>query len=111
MSNRRMRPGDEVVIIAGNDKGRSGKIISFKGDRVVVEGINVRKKHMRKTQQNQKGQIIDIECPVHISNVSPSVNGKAIKVRARFNDKNEKEFYYLEEGKEVLFRSAKNQKR
>lgn len=106
----RMRPGDEVIVIAGNDRGRSGKIISFKGDRVIVEGINVRKKHMRKTQQNQKGQIIDIECPVHISNVCPSVNGKAIKLRARFNSKDEKEFYYLEEGKEVLYRPVRKPK-
>lgn len=110
MSNRRIRAGDEVLVIAGNDKGRIGKIISFKEERVIVEGINIRKKHMRKTQENQKGQIIDIECSIHISNVSPCVNGKAVKLRARINDKKKKELYYLEEGKKLPYRPAKKAK-
>ncbi len=97
MGKRRLRPGDEVLVITGNDRGRSGKIISFRGeDRVVVEGINVRKKHMKRTQQNQKGQIIDIECPIHISNVKLAVDGKPVRLKARFNNEGEKEFVYLD---------------
>ncbi len=42
---KRLRPGEEVVVIAGNDRGKTGKILSFKDERVVVEGVNVRKKH------------------------------------------------------------------
>lgn len=109
MGKRRLCPGDEVLVITGNDKGRTGKIMSFKGDRVVVEGINVRKKHMKKTQQNQKGQIIDIECSIHISNVKPSVEGKAVKLRARFDKEGKKELYYLDGKKETLFRTSKKQ--
>lgn len=102
-----LRKGDEVMVIAGNDKGKSGKVISISDERIVVEGVNVRKKHMKPTQQNQKGQIIDIECGVHISNVKPSVSGKAVKVRARFNKQGDKELYYLDGQKEVLYRSRK----
>jgi large subunit ribosomal protein L24 len=110
MGNKRLRPGDEVLIITGNEKGRTGKILSCVDDRVVVEGINVRKKHMKRTQQNQKGQIIDIECPIHVSNVMPSVEGKGVKLRARFNKAGEKELYYLEGDKEMLFRAARKPK-
>ncbi len=69
ITKRKVRKGDTVYVITGNDRGKSGKIIACKGERVVVEGVNIRKKHMRPTQQNQKGQIIDIERPIHISNV------------------------------------------
>jgi len=104
-----LRKGDEVTVIAGNDKGKSGKVMSLSGDRIIVEGINVRKKHMKPTQQNQKGQIIDIECGINISNVKASAGGKAVKVRARFNKQGEKELYYLDGQKEVLYRPVKKQ--
>lgn len=85
-----LRSKDEVIVITGNDKGKTGKILSFKGDRIVIEGINIRKKHMRATQENKKGQIIDIECPIHISNVKLYVDGKAVKPRSRKNKAVEK---------------------
>lgn len=110
MGSRKLRPGDEVLVITGNDRGKTGKILSFKEDRVVVEGINVRKKHMKPTQQNQKGQIIDIECPIHVSNVKPAVEGKGVKLRVRFNKEGEKELYYLNGSKEELYRPAKKSK-
>lgn len=106
-----LRKGDEVTVIAGNDRGKVGKVLSFNKDRVVVEGINIRKKHKKPTQQNQKGQIIDIECGIHISNVKPSANGRAFRLRARFNTQGEKELYYLDGKKnEVLYRPVKKTK-
>lgn len=111
MGKRKLRVGDEVVVIAGNDKGKTGKVLSFRGDtRIVVEGVNIRKKHMKPTQQNQKGQIIDIEMPLDVSNVKPFVSGEAVKLRTRVN-KGERELYYLQGTKEVLYRSVKTQKR
>ena len=110
MGNKRLRPGDIVMVTTGNDKGRTGKIIKNGPERIVIEGINVRKKHMKPTQQNQKGQIIDIECPIHISNVKPFVDGKAVKLRARFNKEGNKELFYLDDKKEVLYRSTKKPK-
>ena len=62
--------GDEVVVIAGVDKGKKGKIIKTmkKENKVVVEGVNVRKKHQKPTGQ-ETGGIIDITAPIHASNV------------------------------------------
>lgn len=110
MSSRKLRPGDSVVAIAGNDRGKTGKILTCVKDRVVVEGLNVRKKHMKPTQQNQKGQIIEIECSLHISNVKPFVDGNAVKLRTRFNKAGEKELYYLQGSNEVLYRPVKKPK-
>lgn len=107
MGIKKLRTGDEVVVITGNDRGKSGKILACNGNKIVVEGVNVRKKHMKPTQQNQKGQIIDIECPIQISNVKAFMGGKAVKLRTRTNKEGEKELYYREGKKEILYRSEK----
>ena len=98
-----LRSGDEVVVIAGNDKGKTGKILRFKKDRVVVEGVNIRKKHMKKTQENQQASIIDIECPVHISNIRPFADGKAVSLKTEIK-KGEKSLVYGE--KKKLYRKV-----
>jgi large subunit ribosomal protein L24 len=109
--SRQIRKGDEVVVIAGNDRGKVGKVVSFpKEGRVLVEGVNVRKKHMKRTQENQKGQIIDIERAINISNVMPAVDGKGVKLRVRQNKEKERELYYLAGEKEVLYRPRKKAK-
>jgi len=66
-----VKKNDEVVIIAGSDKGKRGKIISVlpKKQRVIVEGARMIKKHTRKNQQNPQGAIVEREGSVHISNV------------------------------------------
>jgi large subunit ribosomal protein L24 len=66
-----VKKGDEVMIIAGADKGKRGRIISVIGKkkRVIVEGAHMIKKHMRKSQQYPQGQIVEREGSVHISNV------------------------------------------
>lgn len=66
-----IKKGDEVVVIAGSEKGKRGKIIEVvtgKG-RVIVEGIKLIKKHTRKSQQNPQGAIVEREGTLHISNV------------------------------------------
>ena len=66
----RIRKGDEVVVIAGKDKGRRGSVLDVQGDKVVVEGINVAKKHVRPNPQRQEqGGIQDRTMPLDISNV------------------------------------------
>ena len=71
MKRFHVKRGDEVVIIAGTEKGKRGKIIQVltKKDRVVVEGAKMIKKHMRKSQQYPQGQIVEREGSIHISNV------------------------------------------
>lgn len=69
---RKIKKGDEVVVIAGKDKGRRGTVVNVLADedRLVVENINVAKKHVRANPQaGQPGGIVDKEMPIHISNV------------------------------------------
>jgi large subunit ribosomal protein L24 len=72
MSNKRhVKKGDEVVVIAGAEKGKRGKIIESlpRKERVIVEGANMIKKHVRKSQQQPQGAILEREGSIHISNV------------------------------------------
>lgn len=68
---RRIRKNDTVVITAGKDKGKTGKVIRVLPEKnaVIVEQANLVKKHQRPTQRNQTGGIVDKEAPIHISNV------------------------------------------
>ncbi len=69
---RKLKKGDEVVVIAGRDKGRRGAVLQMQDDgRVLVEGVNVRKKHQKPNPQRQiQGGIIDKEMPLDISNIA-----------------------------------------
>ena len=71
MSKFHVKKGDEVIVLAGKEKGKSGKIIHVMTDkqRVVVEGLQMIKKHTRKSQQNPNGAIVEREGSIHISNV------------------------------------------
>jgi large subunit ribosomal protein L24 len=67
----KIRRGDRVVVIAGKDRGKRGVVrrVVNKVDRVVVEGVNMVKRHQRARSQNQQSQIIEREAPIHVSNV------------------------------------------
>ena len=80
---RHVRKGDSVVITSGDHKGQIGEIVRVipDKDRVVVKGINLRTKHLKPTRINPQGGIITKEVPIHISNVSPVVDGKPSRVR------------------------------
>jgi large subunit ribosomal protein L24 len=67
--SKKIRKGDRILVIAGNEKGKTGEVIQRQDDRVVIQGLNMRKKHLRPTQQMQGGRIIEMEKPIHISNV------------------------------------------
>jgi large subunit ribosomal protein L24 len=71
MSKSHVKKGDEVIVLAGKEKGKRGKIIHVMTDkqRVIVEGLQMVKKHMRKSQQNPQGAIVEREGSIHISNV------------------------------------------
>ncbi len=66
-----VKKNDLVEVIAGNDKGKSGKILRVfpEKNRVIIEGVNIRKRHMRPTQENPQGSILEREMPIHASNV------------------------------------------
>jgi large subunit ribosomal protein L24 len=71
MKRFHVKKGDEVVVIAGAERGKRGKVISVEStkERVIIEGVRMIKKHMRKNQNNPQGAIIEREGTVHISNV------------------------------------------
>ena len=66
-----IKKNDEVMVVAGKDKGKSGKVLKVfpKVDRAIVEHINLVKKARRKTQQDQQGGFVEIEAPIHMSNI------------------------------------------
>ena len=89
---RHVKTGDTVKVISGNSKGKEGKVteVLVAKDRVVVEGVNMIKKHIKPNAQNPQGEISKVEGTIHISNVKvvdPS-NGEATRTGRKLNDKN-----------------------
>lgn len=87
----KVKVGDTVRIIAGKDKGKDGKVIrTLKNDnKVVVEGLNIVKRHSKPSNTNDKGGIFDIEAPIHVSNVKVITDSeaKALKNKAKAIEK------------------------
>lgn len=85
----RLRKGDRVVVIRGNDKGKQGKIVRVipERDMVVIEGVNLVKKHLSATPQ-RPGGILEVEAPLHASKVMPldPETGKRTRVKVQVKD-------------------------
>jgi len=89
MVKTKLKKNDTVVILAGKDKGKTGKILSIdlKKERVYVQGLNMVKKAVRKKSQQDRGGIIEIEAPLHISNVAAAVkDGSPSRIGYVFED-------------------------
>lgn len=89
----KIKKGDNIKVIAGKDKGKTGKVTRAfpRKDLVIVEGVNIKKRHQRPTKSNQKGQIIDKVLPIHVSNVmliDPKGGGVTRVGKKRVNGKN-----------------------
>ena len=67
----KIKRGDQVIVIAGNDKGKTGAVkrIDRSKDRVLVEGVNMRWKHRKPSKQNPQGERVELELSIHASNV------------------------------------------
>lgn len=80
---KHVRKGDTVVVTTGSNKGVVGEILRVIPDKsqVIIKGVNLRTKHLKPNRLNPQGGIITKEAPIHISNVSPSVDGKPTRVR------------------------------
>ncbi|HEY4414790.1 MAG TPA: 50S ribosomal protein L24 [Verrucomicrobiae bacterium] len=79
MSKLHVKKGDQVVVLAGKEKGKQGKIINVlpKKSRVVVEGLQLIKRHTAKSRENPQGAIVTREGTIHISNVKKAVAAAA----------------------------------
>ncbi len=84
----KIKKGDQVIVIAGKEKGREGKVlhVNTKENTVVVEGLNKVKKHEKASQKNPNGGIIEIEAPIHASNVMIASGGKGVRVGFEVRD-------------------------
>jgi large subunit ribosomal protein L24 len=100
-----VRKGDKVRVIRGEHAGLEGTILRTipKENRVVIEGLNMKKRHMRPSQQNPEGGIISFEAPIHASNVmllDPS--GDPTRVRTKIHNDGRKERISVRSGKSIL---------
>ena len=83
----RIVKGDVVLVVSGNDRGKTGKVLAIfpEKQRVIVEGVNFIKRHTRPSQKNPQGGVVEREAAVHLSNVMPydSGAGRGTRVRVR----------------------------
>ena len=105
MGNKiKLKKGDEVIVLVGKDKGKTGKITLIQPllNKAIVSGINKVKKH-QKPDNNQAGGIVEKEMPIQISNLSfyDSTSKKGVKLGYKFNQKREKIRIIRNSGKEV----------
>lgn len=105
MAKRSIVKGDRVKVIRGNDREREGTVLRVlrDEDRVVIEGVNVRKRHTRPSQDDPDGGIISFEAPVHLSNVMliDPASGEASRVRTRLEEDGVKERIAVKSGNPV----------
>ena len=87
--------GDTVKVMTGKYKGKTGRVVKVfpKLDKIIVEGVNLAKKHMRPTQENPQGGINELEMPIHVSNVRLFISNNETKVGYKL----------LEDGKKVRY--------
>ena len=91
----KIKTDHRVLVIAGENKGSEGKVISVIRDqnKAIVEGVNLIKKHAKPSAQNPQGGIIEKEAPIHISNLSlTTADGEATRVGFRIEDENKVRF-------------------
>ena len=83
----KIKKGDKVIVVAGKDKGKEGKVlfVDRKNAKVIVEGVNMIKRHMKANAQNQQGGIISKEAAIDVSNVMYVHNGKPTRVGFQVN--------------------------
>jgi len=104
MKKFKIKTGDEVIILAGKDKGLKGKVLKIikSKDRVIVEGVNIVKKHVKPSAENPQGGIVEKEAPIHISNVA-LVDPKSGKpTRVGYEMKDGKKVRVSKKSKEVI---------
>ncbi|MFD6953089.1 50S ribosomal protein L24 [Nocardiopsis sp. TSRI0078] len=100
----KIKSGDEVIVLAGKDKGATGKVVKAmpKEDRVIVEGVNLVKKHRKANPAGgQQGEVVTKEAPIHVSNVALAEDGKATRAGYRFEEDGTKVRVSRRTGKDI----------
>ena len=100
----KLKKNDNVKVLAGKDRGKTGQIlkIDHESQRVVVQGVNMVKKTMKKRSQQDQGGIKEIEAPIHVSNVALLLkNGQTSKIGLKVDDKGAKVRYAKKTGEVI----------
>lgn len=86
----KIKKGDNVIVLSGNDKGKKGEVLQVmnKENKVIVKGVNLRKKHVKPKKQGEQGGIISTECPINASkvNIVDPKTGKATRIGYEIKD-------------------------
>lgn len=101
MAKLKIRKGDTVKVISGNDKGKTGRVLVVERNknRVIVEGVRIVSKHTKPSAENPNGGILDKEAPIHVSNVMlVDGSGDATRVGRKENDKGKLQRYSKKTG-------------
>jgi large subunit ribosomal protein L24 len=99
-----IKKGDKVIVTSGNYAGKVGEVLSRKEDRVVVQGVNIRKKHVKRRTDSGPGEIMESERPIHISNVSVcNAEGKPVRLKTKIVE-GQKQIYYKDGQNDVVHR-------
>ena len=105
MSKTYIKKGDTVYVLAGEDKGRQGRVLSIQADknRAIVEGINIVSKSTKPTAKHPQGGIVKMEAPINISNLAliDPKSGKPTRVGIRFSEDGAKVRYAKKSGEEI----------
>lgn len=103
--SNKIRTGDKVIVITGNYAGQTGTVMKAKEGKVVVQGINIVKKHVKKTQDKPQGAIISFEKPIPASNVMLCIgNDKPVKLKVKKDHEGNRYLYYRDGEQEVIHR-------
>ena len=99
----RIRKGDVVKIISGSYKNKQGRVLKVINgkNRLIVEGINMLKKHMRPDQENPQGSIVEKEGSIHVSNVQLIDGGKSTKIGYKISSDGKKNRFSKKTGKNI----------
>lgn len=105
MSKLHIKKGDTVYVLAGEDKGRQGRVLSVQAakNRAIVEGINIVSKSTKPSAKHPQGGIVKMEAPINISNLAliDPKSGKPTRIGIRINEKGEKVRYAKKSGEEI----------
>ena len=99
-----VKKGDMVQVIAGDDKGKVAKVLKVlpEKNRAIVEGVNVNKKHTKPNAKNAQGGIVDVEAPIHISNLMVVEGKTPTKIGRKIDEKTGKLVRYSKKSGEVI---------